>query len=243
MVSGQIYLGVVSNGALTGKLAAIGNVDKLSLAVSEDTKELLDYTSAGGGTQNKIIRIKSIDASITFRDISPDNLAIALRGTTAAVTSAAVTDEAHVAYKGGLVQFAFIPDRTQTLEVKDNAGTTTYVKDSDYTVVSNGVVVLSTGTIVDASTIKVSYTKKAAHTLEGLVNSGYDYRLVFDGLNEAQSGKPVSVTLYRVKFSPTAGLDLIGDDFNKMDMKGSVLQDSSITGTGLSQYIKIAMVD
>ena len=83
MASGQIYLGVVSNGALTGKLAAIGNVDKLSLAVAEDTKELLDYTSAGGGTTNKIIRIKSIDASITLRDISPDNLAIALRGTSA----------------------------------------------------------------------------------------------------------------------------------------------------------------
>lgn len=66
---------------------------------------------------------------------------------------------------------------------------------------------------------------------------------MFDGLNEAQSGKPVSVTLYRVKFSPTAGLDLIGDDFNKMDIKGAVLQDTSITGTGLSQYIKIAMVD
>lgn len=243
MANGQIYLGVVSNGALTGKLSAIGNVDKLALSVAEDQKELLDYTSAGGGTQNKIIRIKSIDASITLRDISPDNLAIALRGTSAAITSASVTSEAHTAYKGGLVQFAFIPDTTQTLTVKDNAETTTYVKDTDYTVVRNGVVILSGGAITDASTVKVAYTKKAAHSLEGLVNSGFDYRLVFDGLNEAQSSKPVSVTLYRVKFSPTAGLDLIGDDFGKLDLKGSVLQDTSITGTGLSQYVKISMVD
>ena len=171
MANGQIYLGVVSNGALTGKLSAIGNVDKLALSVAEDQKELLDYTSAGGGTQNKIIRIKSIDASITLRDISPDNLAIALRGTSAAITSASVTSEAHTAYKGGLVQFAFIPDTTQTLTVKDNAETTTYVKDTDYTVVRNGVVILSGGAITDAATVKVAYTKKAAHSLEGLVNS------------------------------------------------------------------------
>lgn len=90
------------------------------MAVSEDQKELLDYTSAGGGTQNKIIRIKSIDASITLHDISPDNLAIALRGTTAAVTAGTVTDEPHVAYTNGLVQFNYIPDTAQTIAVKSN---------------------------------------------------------------------------------------------------------------------------
>lgn len=111
---------MVSSGVLTGKLAPIGNVSALSLAVSEDTKELLDYTSAGGGTQNKIIRIKSIDASLTLHDISPDNLAIALRGTAGAVTAATVTDEPHTAYTDGLVQFDFIPDTAQTITVKSN---------------------------------------------------------------------------------------------------------------------------
>ena len=180
---------------------------------------------------------------MTLHDISFDNLALALRGTASAVTAAAVNSETKVAYKGALVPFDFIPDFTQTYSIKNNAGDVTYVKDTDYTLARNGIVVLSAGAIANAATIKVSYTKKASHSIEGLVSAGTDYRLVFDGLNEAQSGKAVSVTLYRVKFSPTAGLDLIGDDFGKMDLKGTVLQDSSITTSGMSQYIKIQMVD
>lgn len=44
---GEIYLGPVTNGALTSGLIQIGNASKLSLSVAEDQKELLDYTSAG----------------------------------------------------------------------------------------------------------------------------------------------------------------------------------------------------
>lgn len=243
MANGQVYLGVISNGALTGKLAAIGNVSKISLSVAEDQKELLDYTSPGGGTRNKIIRIKSIDAAMTLTDLSPDNLSIALRGANSAVTSATVTDETKVAYKDGLVQFNFIPDPEATITIKNNAGDVTYVAGTDYTLARSGIIVQPSGAIIDASTIKATYTKKAGSIVQGLVNSGSEYRLVFDGVNEAQSGKAFVVTLHRVKFSPTAGLDLIGDDFNKLDLKGSVLQDSSIVGNGISQYVKISQVD
>lgn len=233
----------MSNGTLTAGLIQIGNVSKLSLAVAEDTKELLDYTSAGGGTQNKIIRIKSIDGSMTLHDISPDNLALALRGTSSAVTAAGVNNETRTAYKGALVPFDFIPDQSQTITVKNNAGDVTYVAGTDYVVKNAGILIIDAGAITNSSTIKVSYTKKASHTVEGLVSSGYDYRLVFNGLNEAQSAKPVSVTLYRVKFSPTAGLDFIGDDFGKLDLKCSVLQDTTVVGAGLSQYLKVQLAD
>jgi hypothetical protein len=178
-----------------------------------------------------------------MHDVSPDNVALALRGTSTAVTATAVTNEAHVGYKGALVPFDYMPNFLETYSVKDDTGVTTYVKDTDYTLTRNGVVILAAGAITNAQAIKVNYTKKASHAIEGLVSAGSDYRLVFNGLNEAQSGKAVDVVLYRVKFSPTSGLDLIGDDFNKIELKGSVLQDSSITSTGLSQYIKVRFVD
>lgn len=105
---------------MTGGLTLIGNVSSLNLAVSEDTKELADFTSSGGGTYNKVIRIKSVDASMTLHDVSPSNLAIATRGVATAVTAGTVTDEPHVAYTGSLVKFDFIPDREQTIAIKDN---------------------------------------------------------------------------------------------------------------------------
>lgn len=180
---------------------------------------------------------------MTLHNISPDNLALALRGASSAVTAAAVSNETKTAYKDALVPLDFIPDWTQTYTVKNNAGDVTYVAGTDYVTKNNGIFIISAGAITSSSTIKVSYTKKGAYSIEGLVNSGYDYRLVFNGLNEAQSAKPVSVTLHRVKFSPTAGLDLIGDDFGKLDLKCSILQDTTIVGQGMSQYIKVQLAN
>lgn len=239
---GTVYLGTVSNG-VPAALLPIGNVSKLSLAVTEESKELLDYTSAGGGTQNKITRIKSIEASLTLHDVSPNNIALALRGTSSAVTAATVSNEVVTGYKGGLTPFEYLPDTSVPYVVKNSTGDITYIKDTDYTETRTGIIVIEGGAITNAQSLKVSYTKKASHVIEGLVSSGSDYRLVLNGLNEAQSGKAVELILYRVKFSPTAGLDFIGDDFNKVEIKGAILQDTTIIGTGLSQYMKVILQD
>ena len=45
-----------------------------------------------------------------------------------------------------------------------------------------------------------------------------------------------------MKFSPTGGLSSIGDDFAKLEMTAAVLADTSITGAGLSQYVKTQMI-
>ena len=45
---GKIYAGLRSGGAMR----PIGNVSKISLAISEEKKELKDFTSAGGGTKD-----------------------------------------------------------------------------------------------------------------------------------------------------------------------------------------------
>ena len=78
-------------------------------------------------------------------------------------------------------------------------------------------------------------------TIECLTSAALDYKLVFEGLNEARSNKAVTVTLYRVQFSPTKGLDLIGDKFAELSLTGKVLKDTTITGAGKSQYMKIVV--
>ena len=69
--------------------------------------------------------------------------------------------------------------------------------------------------------------------------TGYEYELVFEGLNEANGGQAQPVVLYRCKFSPTSGLDLITEEFANLSLSGEVLVDTTKTGVGISRYGKI----
>ena len=68
---------------------------------------------------------------------------------------------------------------------------------------------------------------------------GKDYELLFDGLNEARSGKRTRVRAWRVKVGALAQLALIGEEYAAMEVTGKLLKDTSITGAGLSQYFQI----
>jgi hypothetical protein len=91
--------------------------------------------------------------------------------------------------------------------------------------------------------VKVTYTKTAGTIIETLINAASEYHLVFDGSNFARDGKPMSVDLYRVKFSPPKELSFIGDDFASLTLTGSVLQDDTKIGTGISKFASIKMVE
>ncbi|UGA38182.1 hypothetical protein JOS77_30660 [Chromobacterium haemolyticum] len=68
----------VQKGAATAR--EVGNCSGLSLKISTDEKKLVDYTRGGGGTANKVVRISSVDVEMDLRELSPDNIALALQG-------------------------------------------------------------------------------------------------------------------------------------------------------------------
>lgn len=234
--SGKVYLREI--GAAAGLIEA-GNCSKLTFGVTEDVKELKDYTNPGGGTQNEVRRINAVEASMTMHDLIHSNLSRVLYGASSTVASAAVTDETHTAYKGAFIPFTYLPAASPAWTVTDNAGTTTYVKDTDYEVRNGGIFILSGGSIVDASTIKVDYTKAGADVVQALVNSGKEYELVFDGLNEARSGKKTRVTAHRVRIGAAKEIGLIGADYAALEVTGKLLKDSTKNGTTISQYFKV----
>lgn len=235
--NGQVYLR--NRAGTTGPLP-IGNVSALSFGVEEETIELQDFRTGGGGLYNSVSRVSNMTFSADLHDLSPENLAMALRGESSTVASGAIVDEVHTAKDDALVRTTYLPDQT-TIVVKDNTGATTYVEDTDYTTNGAGIVVLSTGAIADGATIKISYTKLAAVKVETLTKVGQEYELIFVGLNEASSGKPAVVQAYKVRPTPASELALIGGEFATLTITGSVLADTSVVGSGLSQYLKIDM--
>lgn len=123
-----------------------------------------------------------------------------------------------------------------------SASGTVYQQGTEYEVTPVGLRILG-GQLSEEKAIKIDYTPVPQHNLEALTEAGQEYRLVFDGLNEAQSGKPAKVKAHRFKPSPTDGLNWIGDDFAEMTIQGGLLSDSSINAQGASRFFRVQMAD
>ncbi|QYJ79428.1 hypothetical protein [Shewanella acanthi] len=212
----------------------VGNASGVKIAIEQETKSLPNYRG-GGGNAAEITKVKSVKLSFTMNDFSNANMALALRGRVEVLAAGTVEDEVLTAVLDGLAPTAFLLDTSVDPEVTNSAGTTTYVKDVDYVFSAGGIRALSTGDITEAESLKVSYTKKAGNALQALTESGQVVPVVIDGVNDA-TGKPWTLKFYKWSPSPTAGLDLIGDDFGSFDIEGGVLADGSIVATGKSKF-------
>lgn len=78
-------------------------------------------------------------------------------------------------------------------------------------------------------------------TIEALTTGAQTFKLVFEGVNEAATGKKVDVTVHRAKIGAAQGLGFIGDEFAALEITGEVLIDTSIITAGLSQFFKVEM--
>ena len=237
---GMVYL---RNRNGSSGLIQVGNCSALEFSVETDSLTQSDYTQPGGGNANEIQRVSSVGVSLTMLELKPNNLVIALRGTRSEVQSVPIVDEHYTANPGTLLQLSMTPDRTQsiTVTIDPDGAATAAVLDVDYEITGAGIYVIDGGAITSATEISVDYTSAMADVIEALTGSGDEYELVFDGLNEAESDRAVTVTAHRTKFSPTTGLALIGDDFGELSLDGSLLVDSSKVGAGVSRYFKVVM--
>lgn len=238
---GSVFLR--KRGEANAKTLPIGNVSELKLSIEEDTKELLDYESTGGGTLEKISRIKSVSGTARTSNHDSANLALALRGSATAHSSAVVTAEAHANTQlGSLVVLNRLPDLAAAVVVK--VGATTVAATGNYEVTAAGVWVYPTATgIAAGDAVTVSYTALPDNLLQALVTSGDEYELLFVGLNEARNGKATVITAHRCAFSPTKGLDLIADDYGSLELGFTLLSDTAITGQGLSRFMTVRQAE
>jgi hypothetical protein len=240
--AGKVKMRVV--GALA-PLILIGNCSQLVFGAQLDTKELKNFTKGGGGTYAKADRVSSVTCNVSVHDLDGANIARASGGTWTSQAAGTVTSEDVVAYKGGTTPLARAPSAITT--VTGPGGVTTYVAGTDYNLTPGGIEVLATGSIPDpvagAPNIEVTYANTKQQVVQAMVNSGLEYELLFEGLNEAESDKPVIVHAYRVKFAPAQAINWIGDDFAVLELVGTVLADANIVTPGLSQYYKAVIVE
>lgn len=237
--TGRIYLEDLDD---PKGLIFIGNCNSLNYEATPQEIEEQDYTTPGGGLDASVQRITAVNISYSARHFKSANVARAMYGSAVDVAAGTVTGEEHTAFPGGMVKLAY-PGATNVV-ITPAGGGTAWVLDTDYTLDSAGYPVFIEGGAASAAGVAVeidySYAKHA--TIEALVKSGKRFRMVFVGLNEVRSGKPMVIEAYRVNHSP-ASLSLIGDEFQGMEFTAKIEKDATKVGTGISQYLMIQDVE
>lgn len=240
--SGKIYAKIAGAAA---PLIELGNCSALNFAVNENTIELKDFTKPGGGTYNEVRRIDSVEMSITAHDLNADNLKKALFGSSSTVAAGSVASEAITIYKPGLIKVAKPIDVSETvtitrnyLDENDDPQTDTYTGGVDFEVRPSGIFVPADSDMLNGWAVTIAYTSLGYDSVQALTQSAQEYQMLFEGLNEARSGKPVTVEAFRVKLGAAQNLSLIGEEFAALEMSGKILQDATKTG-GLSQYFEV----
>jgi hypothetical protein len=139
------------------------------------------------------------------------------------VTNEAFPDDLVV---GDFVRLA--QQKVSSVVIQDAAGTpATLVADTDYRIESadHGMIeILNLGAYTQPFNADYSYgggVNVAMFTQPSPVRW-----LRFQGLNTADSDKPVLVELYRVQFDPIADLGLINAEYGSLQLAGSALYDA-----------------
>lgn len=243
---GKIYIQEL--GATQKPAYPFGNADSFSFAIGEDKKTQRNFQTPGGGNIASQSAITDVTATINALSFQPATLATALRSLVKSVASAAVAAEPVKVFKEGFVKLAKIPDITETFTVTGSGGTPTYVNNVDYVVERGGIfipegsAITSTDVTNAGVNVLVTYTSLDTFKIEAITQSSVEYRLIFNGFNDADNGKPTVVVCHKIKFSPTQALDLISEDFGALPITFEVLADDSITAADESKYFSVEMV-
>jgi hypothetical protein len=233
---GQVY--ARPYGVAAAPRTPVGNVLVLELSHSEDVKKQPDMTRLGGGTYAQARRINGVAVKLELADWNPVNFTRAIFGTAAVTAGAAVVDEPHTARLGGLLRLAGLQPSAVTVKKGVDV-----IDAENYEVRPEGIFIPDgVAGIVEADPLLVSYTHPEMVNMEALTSTAPELELTFGGLNEAESGKPVVVDIWRLASGITKTLALMQTDFGKLSIEGEVLKDPTKSGVGVSPYYRVQMV-
>lgn len=240
-------IGWIANGGLliskldandqpVGGFFTVGQASSAVLALSSDKVEMQDMVYGTlGVAKSKIIK-NTAEATINLKSFSPEVMELALFGqVTEDIAETGATAKAK-AYKGRSIIVDGIIAAVTSVKITGEADSLTL--GSDY-VVSNGSIYFpATSTIADGDVVDVVYDKSAVRRIEGMVNTGVNVMIVFDGVNLAESDTPVKVTYHKVSLAPAAQRQLLSSDYADQEIKGTLQVSKAVTGSGLSKMFK-----
>ncbi len=242
---GRVYLGKRDVNGLPIEVRSPGNVADLKLSLKTEVLEHFESQSGQRSLDHRMIKSKSATITLAIEEFTKENLALALYGTHVTTAGGSVTDEP----VGGVApvigdRYFLAHPKVSDLVVKDSAATpaplvlgTQYTADTDF------------GALQFLDTTGLTPPFKASYTFGDVSEIGIftqplpERFLRLEGFNTAQGNARVLVELYRVAFDPLKELALISNEYNKFELEGSLLADSTKPYDAvLGQYGKIVQL-
>ena len=241
MTVGKVYAKVYAS---TAAPIEIGNVLELGIEHSEDVQTQDDMTQLGGGVHAEVRRVKDAKLKMKIADLNVVNIARGLLASITAVEAGTVTNLPYTVNQTGvLIPLDHIGPTSVTLKKGADAESAAPVPMAgNYEPRGEGIVLLPGATGIAASDkLWISYTYGAFATMEAMTTKAPELQYLFGGMNEADSGKPVIVDIWRGSQGITKQLALINKGFNSLDVEGTVMQDPTKSGAGISKYYRVRM--
>lgn len=226
---GKLYVAQRSSDGSLSSFRLLGNVSALSLTLG-----------AGGARYADTGTFRRAGAKPTFNmqleSLYPDNLALVLAGTKSHINSGARTAQVTVA-RG---QMTPLPDINLTAVTSVTNGGSTYPA-SSYSIDlgTGGVEIPANSVIPDNTKVTVSYTCNSYDVIDAYTQNTSELALRYNGVNTIDYG-PIVVDIFRTKFDPVDGLDLLGDNLSSLRVTGEIMYDNlKDPNSGISNFFRI----
>ena len=199
--------------------------------------ELKEQVSKGRSTYGQVIETVPIaqpsDLTIDLAEVNKESLAIALLGTTAALSqsSGTLTGEAIVAKLDKWVPLSKAA-LTGSQTVAHTTGTPVYVEGVDYIVNEQlgWIKALTGGAITEGQSVEVTTTYAAitGTEIKGSTQTQLRVRFKLDGKNYADD-LPCIVTIHEAVIAANSAFDFLSDDFATVTMPGRMKTPTGMT--------------
>jgi hypothetical protein len=227
LLAGDVLFNRFVNGAYQGFVDL--NAGELSMKLNSKQLDVISKGRANYGQPRATAIIpEPAELTLSFNKCSPKALAMALQGTISAYSQASgsAVDEVVNAIKGGWVDLAFRNVAAVGLAVKNSAGSTTYVKDIDYTIdyAAGQIFILPTGAITEAQSLKVSYTYAAvtAEKIEGGTQASIKGIIHMKGKNLFDE-KPCEVKVWEAVLTSDSSIEWLSEKPIDIKLKGRMV--------------------
>lgn len=210
-------------------ITSAGNASELNLSLKTEVQDHFESQSGQRTLDHRFQKSKTIEVNLTLEEFTEKNIALAFHGHHLPVESDTVPTEVISATVPTLGDRYFLAhQKVSTVVVTDSAGTPATLQAGTHYTVDEGYGAITFINVTGfTAPIKVAYAYGAVSDFSIFTSALPERYLRFEGVNTAQNNKKVMVELYRVAFDPLSNMQLINNELNKMDLKGSVLTDST----------------
>lgn len=247
LVGGTLYAyDLNSSDVQSSRARSLGFCDGVDLT-SEVSKVSLYASNFGprAKVRENVIE-QNVNISIILRDTQPENVAMALFGSTSDQVAEVAKSETALAYTNGILILDSLIDSLGTAPVLTDTATGLVTYELGATknyVLNEGSIWINedqsgaTTPIVDGESIDVVYDTIATTTIEGFEDSSKTVGLYFEGENISENGELVKVEIYKVSLDPTDNYSILSsEDYVTLTINGSVLASNNSKGN--SKYYR-----